>query len=130
MNTTQQAVLVGAYRDLDYWRDPERTEEMIGVSMGNSQSPERRDYGRTMLAIRAAKEGFVRIDLAKWIGHGMTESQRVMAGRALRRLESDGLIELYALAGFGERKTHLAFTKRGEELARELAAKSPEAADA
>src|SRR5262245_16382803 len=122
MKPVERIIMLGMLRDLDYWQDPKRYDELVDMPMGYSRSYERRERGRCLQSWKDANEGdgLIRIDLAKWFGPGQTDSQRVMAGRAMKRLELDGLITRHALEGFNERLTHARFTDEGLNVARKL----------
>ena len=124
-------ILIAILRDVTHWRDPGRLSEFCELPMGASGSHDRRDRSAISQAIDAAALGLVRINLAGWLGNSLSDSQRVMAGRVMVKLEQDGLVVRHALAGFLQRFTHVELTEAGLARAAELlAAQSPEAADA
>lgn len=123
MNNATQIILTGIARDIAYWSAPERISELQAMPMGDWGTPQRLERGNFHMAVKDATEGdgLVRIDLFKWHG-AYTESQRVMLGRAMKRMERDGLITRHALQGLNERYTHVRLTEAGAAAAAELQA--------
>lgn len=82
----------------------------------------RRRLGTYRMPIADAREGYVPMNLAGWIGHTPSPSEAVMYHRAYKRLEARGLLHRVSLYGDGRRTTHLQLTDLGESVARNLCA--------
>jgi hypothetical protein len=65
----------------------------------------------------AQEGGFVRLNLALWLGHAPSPSEAVMYSRVYARLEALGLIERSNPYG-NSRTTHVRLTKGGSRIAK------------
>jgi len=111
LNAKERAVLAGVLRD---------REELTALEW--SPAGVRRDQlGAYRARIDDAREGYVPMDLACWIGHTPTPSEAVMYHRAYKRLEQRGLLHRVSLYGEGRRSTHLQLTDLGEAVAQAYA---------
>ena len=96
-------------------------EHLAGLDW-NPAGITREHLGTHRLRVRDAREGYVPMNLAGWIGHTPTPSEAVMYHRAYKRLEARGLLRRVSLYGDGRRTTHLQLTDLGESVARNLCA--------
>lgn len=111
LNSRQKGLLRGI------WHDRHR---LAAVNISALDGLSRGRYGLLKRRTRMAREhGLVPMNLAGWIGHPPTNSERVIYHRQCVRLEAMGLIERHNLHG-GRRTTHIRLTPAGERLAREL----------
>jgi hypothetical protein len=105
LNEKEKSVLVGVMRDVA------RISSMSRESV--------RRFGAWK--VRDARDGYAAVNLACWIGHTPTPSERVMYCRAYSRLERLGLLERANLYGYSEKASHLRLTEEGKAIARQLA---------
>lgn len=110
LNVKEKAVLAGVLAD---------REHLAGMDY-NGRGLDRNRLGAYRIAIKDARAGYVRVNLAGWIGHAPSPSESVMFHRAYKRLEALGLVERANLYGYGERTSHLRLTDAGERIARQL----------
>lgn len=112
LNQKEKAVLLGVFAD------HERLANLPMNPAGMAYGPQ---LGAYRLRITDAREGYVPMNLAGWIGHTPTPSECVMYHRAYKRLDAAGLLERVNLNG-GRRTSHLRLTAPGEATARNLQA--------
>jgi hypothetical protein len=120
MNDRRRKVLTGVLRD---------RRRLAGMPWDGPAGVARGELGRRRLCVRRARDGLVPMNLAGWIGHAPSDSERVLFHREHLRLEGMGLIERHNLHG-GRRTTHLRLTPAGRRLAEELLAEDTAELDA
>lgn len=108
----ERAILAGVLRDREY---------LAGLDW-NPGGVARPQLGAYRIRIADAREGYVPMNLAGWIGHNPTPSESVMYHRVYKRLAERGLLRRVSLYGDGSRTSHLQLTDRGEAVARNLCA--------
>jgi hypothetical protein len=108
----ERAILAGVLRDREY---------LAGLEW-NPGGIARPQLGAYRVRIADAREGYVPMNLAGWIGHSPTPSEAVMYHRTYKRLAERGLLRRVSLYGDGSRTSHLQLTDRGEAVARNLCA--------
>jgi hypothetical protein len=107
ISSLERSLLLGAVSDLQTLRKGQLPD---GWGHGSG-------YFAKQEAIEDAERQIVRLDSGRWLDHPLSASDRVMAGRAIERMERRGLVER---ATFSERTTHLIITPQGIRLAEEL----------
>jgi hypothetical protein len=112
LNPKERAVLAGALRD----------REQLTALDWTPAGVQRDQLGLHRIRIADAREGYVPMNLAGWIGHTPSPSEAVMYHRAYKRLEQRGLLHRVSLYGDGRRSTHLQLTDLGEMIASNLCA--------
>lgn len=112
MNLTpkERAILAGVLRDREHLAGLDWHAEGIG----------RAQLGAYRVRIADAREGYVPMNLAGWIGHSPTPSEAVIYHRAYKRLDRRGLIRRVSMYDDGRRTSHLQLTDLGEAIARNL----------
>ena len=103
-------ILAGVLRD--QWR-------LAAMEVGRPGDWSRGEWGRRRAISQRAKDGLVPMDVASWLGHEPTNSDRVLVHRDIVRLEDMGLLARCNVYG-GRRATHIRLTDAGQGMAETL----------
>ncbi len=114
MNERQRHVLVGIYRDREFYANQ-------GRPTGRMDS----QFATLWCRIQDCQKGLVQCNPGIWLGVAMTASLYVMVGRTYKQLEAQGLLRRHANGYDSLRTTHLELTPAGEAAACELSKRVP-----